>query len=141
MKLGFGKPKQKEESEQAAPESIIATRLRALSGDDVELYGAMSHLMFLDPKKILVPLEDVVKDAEAQEARGNKLRAEVAYRIAGGISLSRGDVGGVNTYFSKAASLAGDSHPEYQVILKRSTQAVAIAQKYYAEFGMASPIG
>jgi hypothetical protein len=140
MKLGLGKPKQREQSEATTPESVISNRLRALCGDDVDLYGAMSHLMFLDPKKILLPLDALLKEAQDYEARGNKLRAEVAYRIAGGISLYRGDADGVNKYFSKAASFAGDSHPEYQVILKSLSQAVAVAKKYYEEFGSLSPL-
>jgi hypothetical protein len=98
----------------------------------------MSRLMFLDPKKILTPLDKTVKEAADYEAQGNKLRAETAYRIAGGISLWKGDLDGVNRYFSKAASLAGDARPEYQTILKKSNEAVAIAGKYYAEFETAS---
>src|SRR6266700_4743977 len=130
MKLGFGKPKPKDPPTRAKPDSITATRLRELCGDDIDLYGAMTRLMFLDSKKILLPLEGVLKDAQEYEMQGNKLRAEVEYRIAGGISLSRGDADGVNKYFSKAASLAGDSHPEYQPILKRINQAMTIAGKY-----------
>src|SRR5438094_4435722 len=112
----------------------MANRLKELCGGDADLYGAMSRLMFLDPKKITTPLDHVVSDAQNFEAQGNKLRAEVGYRIAGGISLSKGDSDGVNKYFSKAAALAGDSHPEYQTILKRSSQAVEVARKYYEEF-------
>jgi hypothetical protein len=138
LRLGFGKPKQKEQSEGTMTESILSNRLKELCGDDSDLYVAMSHLMFLDPKKILIPLDGVLKDAQDYEAQGNKLRAEVGYRIAGGISLAKGDLDGVNKYFSKAAMLAGDSHPEYQTILKRSSEAVAIARKYYDEFS-ASP--
>lgn len=99
----------------------------------------MSRLMFLDPKKIITPLDKTLREAQDYEAQGNKLRAEIGYRIAGGISLSTGDVDGVNKYFSKAASIAGDSHPEYQIILKRSSEAVAVARKYYAEFDSANP--
>jgi hypothetical protein len=91
--------------------------------------------MFLDPKRILTPLEKVLEEAQDFETTGNKLRAEVGYRVAGGISLYRGDENGVSKYFSKAASLAGDTHPEYQVILKRSDEAVAVARKFYEEFG------
>ena len=140
MKLGLGKQKQKEQSDATAPESVIANRLRELSGDDADLYAAMSHLMFLDPKKILLPIDAVLKEAQDNEAQGNKLRAEVMYRIAGGISLFRGDADGVNKYFSKAASFAGDSHPEYQTILKRINQAMTVARKYYEEFGSLSSV-
>src|SRR5260370_5245810 len=140
MKLGLSKRKQKEQSDPTAPESVNANRLRALSGDDADLYEAMSHLMFLDPKKILLPLDAVLKEAQDNEAQGNKLRAEVMYRIAGGISLSRGDADGVNKYFSKAALFAGDSHPEYQTILKRLHQAMATARQHHEEFGTVSPL-
>src|SRR5713101_1173399 len=118
MKLGFGKPKPKDPPTGAKSDSITANRLRELCGDDIDLYGAMSRLMFLDPKKIALPLEGVLKDAQEYEMQGNRLRAEVEYRIAGGISLTKGDPDGANKYFSTAASLAGDTHPEYQTILK-----------------------
>jgi hypothetical protein len=87
----------------------------------------------------MTPLDRVLSEAQENEAQGNKLRAEVAYRIAGGISLYKGDMDGVSKYFSKAASFAGDSHPEYQAILKKSTEAVAVARKYYEEFGSSIP--
>jgi hypothetical protein len=138
LKLGFGKPKQKNTSVETNSESTVANRLKELCGGDGDLYGAMSRLMFLDPKKITSPLDRVLNEAQDYEAKGNKLRAEVGYRIAGGISLYRGDLDGVNKYFEKAASFAGDSHPEYQIILKRSGEAVDIARKFYEEFGSLS---
>jgi len=139
LRLGFGKPKQREQSEETMPESVSSNRLKQLCGDDVDLYRTMSHLMFLDPKKIMTPLDGLIKETLEYEAQGNKLRAEVGYRIAGGISLARGDLDGVNRYFAKAAMLAGDSHPEYRIMLKRSSEAMAIAQKYYEEFNSPSP--
>jgi hypothetical protein len=135
LKLGFGKPKQKGLALETSAESLVANRLRELSGGDTDLYAALSRLMFLEPKKITTPLDQVISEAQRFEAQGDKLRAEVGYRIAGGISLAKGDLSGVKTYFEKAASIAGDSHPEYQVILKRSNEAVNIARKYYDEFG------
>jgi len=119
LKLGFGKPKQKNSPLETNTDSVVANRLKELCGGDSDLYGAMSRLMFLDPKKITTPLD-----------RG--------YRIAGGISLYRGDLDGVKKYFEKAASFAGDSHPEYQIILKRSDEAVKVARKFYDEFGSLS---
>jgi len=137
LKLGFGKTKQKDLSLGANPESLAANRLRELCGGDNDLYVAMSHLMFLDPKKIMASLESVLKEAQEHETQGDKIRAEVGYRVAGGISLYKADLDGMTKYFSMAASFAGDSHPEYQVILKRSSEAVAIARKYYEEFDSA----
>ncbi len=134
MRLGFGKPKQKDPPPGATSETLPTNRLRELCGGDDDLFNAMSRLMFLDPKRIMSPLDRVLSEAQSYEAQGNKLRAEVEYRIAGGISLYRGDLDGVNKYFSKAASFAGDSHREYKIILKRSSEAVAVARKYYEEF-------
>ncbi len=135
MKLGLRKTKQKNPGPETGAESIVANRLKELCGGDADLYGALSRLMFLDPKKIITNLDVIVSDAQNFEAKGDKLRAEVGYRIAGGISLSRGDENGVKTYFEKAAAFAGDSHPEYGIILKRSGEAVSVARKYYDEFG------
>ena len=120
-------------------ESTAATKLRELCGGDEEFYNAMSRLMFLDPKRISLPLDVVLEEAQDYETKGNKLRAEVGYRIAGGISLYRGDLSGVNKYFSKAASMANDTHPEYRTILKKSNDAVDVARKYYEEFGSIVP--
>ena len=136
MKLGLGKQNQKAPPEMS-PEATIANRLKELCGDD-DFYGAMSRLMFLDPKRITTPLDRVLAEAQESEAQGNKLRAEVGYRIAGGIALYRGQVADVRKYFEKAASFAGDSHPEYQIVLKRSDEAVSVAKKYYDEFGSLS---
>jgi hypothetical protein len=135
LKLGFGKPKPKDSSLETNAQSVVANRLKELCGGDGDFYRAMSRLMFLDPKKITTPLDHVLSEAQSFEAQGNKLRAEVGYRIAGGISLYKGDLDGVKKYFEKAALFAGDSHPEYQTILKRSDEAVNIARKYYDEFG------
>ncbi len=138
MRLGFGKPKQKAPAFETSSETLLANRLKELCGGDADLYGAMSRLMFLDPKKITTTLDHVLRDAQTFEAQGDKLRAEVGYRIAGGISLSKGDLDGVKTFFGKAAALTGDLHPEYQVILKRSDDAVSIARKWYDEIGSGS---
>lgn len=137
MKLGFGKPKQRNPLDNNA-ETPVTTRLKDLCGGDGDFYGAMSRLMFLDPKRITAPLDRVLADARESEAKGDKLRAEVSYRIAGGIALYRADTASVKNYFGKAASFAGDTRPEYQVILKQSEEAVNIATKYYNEIGSVS---
>ena len=123
---------------EISSESTVANRLKELCGGDGDLYGAMSRLMFLDPKKITTSLDRVLAEAQEFEAQGNRLRAEVGYRIAGGIALYRSDADGVKKYFEKAASFAGDTHSEYQIILKRSEEAVNVARKYYEEFSSLS---
>lgn len=128
--LLFGR-KKPASSDDSHVEISVATRLQELCGSDDELYRTLSSLMFLDPKKITIPIENVLSEAREMEAKGNKIRAEVGYRIAGGISLYKGDTEGVRSYFSKAASFAENSHPEYNSIAKRADQAVSVARKFY----------
>ena len=113
------------------PEPVGLNRLQEITGNDEEMYRAMSRLFFLDPKRITMSLEDTVAQASSFEASGNKTRAEVWYRIAGGISLYRGDVDGVRKFFEKASSFAADAKPEYKTIAGRASEAVSIARKFY----------
>ncbi len=131
--FGRGKKKIADNPGANAPEEQIIGRLQELSGGDEELYSALSRLMFLDPKKILSPLENILNEAQEYELKGNKLRAEVGYRIAGGISLYRGDVEGVRKYLSKASSFSGEARPQYKVLAKRAEEAVAVAKKFYGD--------
>jgi hypothetical protein len=112
-------------------EPVVLTRLQELTGNDGEMYRSMSRLLFMDPKKILTSFEEVVSQATNFESSGNKTRAEVWYRIAGGIALYRGDAEAVRKFFEKAALISGDSKPEYRTIASRSQEAVSIARKYY----------
>ena len=131
----FGRKKQAASSPVSSLEVSAASRLQELCGGNEELYQALSSLMFLDPKKIFASFENVLNEAREFEEKGNNLRAEVGYRVAGGISLYRGDVEGVRTHFSKAASIAGNSHPEYKTMAKRADEAVSVARKYYESSG------
>lgn len=85
----------------------------------------------MDPKKISNTLEEAVKQATSFETAGNRTRAEVWYRIAGGLALYKGDPDAVKKFFEKAAAVSGDSKPEYAVIARRSQEAVSVARKYY----------
>ncbi len=131
--LLFGRSKKKalEALAVAMVETTVTSQLKELCGGDNELYVTLSHLLLLDPKKIQTPLENVLDEARDFETKSNPLRAEVAYRIAGGISLYKGDTEGVRSYFSKAASFSGDSRPEYRVAAKRADEAVSIAKRFY----------
>ncbi len=120
---------------QASPtlnsDSEALSKLQEITGSDAELYQLMSKLLFLDPKKITTPLDEVLIQATQLESSGSRIRAEVSYRIAGGIALYKQDVDGVRKFFEKASSLAGDSRPEYGRIAKRAQDAVNVAKKYY----------
>jgi len=113
------------------PEPAVLSRLQEITGNDNEMYQSMSRLLFLDPQKITTSLEETVSQATNFESTGNKLRAEVWYRIAGGIALYRGDSEGVRKFFEKAASISGNAKPEYKTAAGRAQEAVLVAGKYY----------
>jgi len=128
----FGRDKKKNAAPPpTAPVVTVGSRLRDLCGSDEELYTALSRLLLLDPKKIVSPIETVLSEAQEYEMKGNRLRAEVSYRVAGSMALWKGDAEGVRKYFTKASAFAGEARPEYQAITKRSDDAVSIATKYY----------
>src|SRR2546430_3387682 len=130
----FGKKKK-----QSAPavtsagksEPLVLSKLQEITGTDAEMYQSLSRLLFLDPKKITTSLEDAVSQATTFDSNGNKTRAEVWYRIAGGIALYRGDSESVRKFFEKASTIAGDRRPEYKTIASRSQDAVNLARKFY----------
>jgi hypothetical protein len=109
----------------------VPSRLQEITGNDAEMYRAMSRVLFMDPKKITTSLEEAVSQAAKYETSGNKIRAEVWYRIAGGIALYRGDAESVRKFFERAASISGNSKREYGIVSSRSQEAVSIARKYY----------
>src|SRR5437773_10870703 len=93
--------------------------------------SALGRTPFLDPKKITTSLEDAVSQATSFDSSGSKTRAEVWYRIAGGIALYRGDSESVRKVFEKASTIGGDRRPEYKRIARRSRDAVNLARKSY----------
>ena len=123
---GFGGSAQNE-----SPNPNIVSKLQELSGNNTALYTALARLLFLDPKKISAPLETHLTEAQDYETKGEKLRAELAYRIAGAIALYKGDADAVQRYFTKALALANSSRPEYKMLTEHSSDAVAIAKRYY----------
>lgn len=130
----FGKKKNQSSSVGAPRENqepMILSKLQEITTGDAEMYQALSRLLFLDPKKITTSLEDAVTQATTFDSMGNKTRAEVWYRIAGGISLYRGDPESVRKFFEKASSIAGDSRPEYRTVASRPQDAVNFARKFY----------
>lgn len=135
MTLGlFGRKKNQTSSAGNSPgnqEPVVLSKLQEITGSDAEMYQSLSRLLFLDPKKITTSLEDAVSQANTFDSSGNKTRAEVWYRIAGGIALYRGDAEGVRKFFEKASSIAGDRRQEYKTIASRSQDAVNLARKFY----------
>jgi hypothetical protein len=112
-------------------EPMVLSKLQEITATDAEMYRSLSRLLFLDPKKITTSLEDALNQATMFESTGSRTRAEVWYRIAGGIALYRGDPESVRKFFEKASSIAGDRRPEYKTIASRSQDAVNLARKFY----------
>jgi hypothetical protein len=130
----FGKKKNQPspaENPQENRETMVLSKLQEIIVGDDEMYRSLSRLLFLDPKKITTSLEDAVSQATTFDLTGNRTRAEVWYRIAGGIALYRGDPESVRKFFEKASSIAGDRRPEYKTIASRSQDAVNLARKFY----------
>src|SRR6266571_4599611 len=65
-------------------EPPVLSKLQEITVGDAEMYQSLSRLLFLDPKKITTSFEDAVSQATTFDSSGNKTRAEVWYRIAGG---------------------------------------------------------
>lgn len=124
--------KEKEDPPQNAhTDTVIPTRLHEIVGNDTDLYWAMSRVMFLDPKRITTPLDQAVRQASDHESTPNKIRAEVWYRIAGGIALYKGNADEVRKFFQKALTVSGQDRKEYKIILEQPERAVEISRKYY----------
>src|SRR5438552_16025393 len=130
----FGKKKNQTSPIGNPPENqepLVLSKLQEITVGDAEMYQSLSRLLFLDPKKIMTSLEDAISQATSFDSSGNKTRAEVWYRIAGGIALYRGDSEGVRKFFEKAASISGNAKPEYKTAAGRAQEAVLVAGKYY----------
>jgi len=127
----FGKKKAPDLPE-GNPDPLLMNRLQELTLSDAELYQSLSRTLFIEPKRINTSLETALSQASDFEVKGDKIRAEVWYRIAGGIALFRGDVAGVRKYFDKASAMADGSRPEYKKLSERAEDAVGIAGKYYS---------
>lgn len=128
--LDIFKRKKKEEAKTTV-EARQMTELEQLCGDDKETYAALVNVMFLDPRKIGVSMEEAAENAKKFEKEKDVTRAKLWYQIAGGLAIYEGNVKKVIEYFSKCEKLSpGASYP----ILKNPEKAVAKAQEYYKKF-------
>ncbi|MGD8545763.1 MAG: hypothetical protein PVH12_06260 [Candidatus Bathyarchaeota archaeon] len=107
------------------------TDLEKICIDDKEAYKALRETMFLDPGNMVVSMKSAEKKAKDFEKEGNKLKARIWYRAAGGLAIYEGDVKKVVKYFSKFAELSPDSNCS---ILKIPERAVSKAQEYYRKY-------
>ncbi|MFP3985707.1 MAG: hypothetical protein ACLFU9_07080 [Candidatus Bathyarchaeia archaeon] len=131
-KLFWKEKKKEEEKPQEQAEKVDVTNLEKISSDDPEVFSALQHTMFLDPRQITSTLEEASKKAAELEKEGDNDRARIWYHIAGGLALWKGDAAKVKRYFGKCAKLAPEM--DYELITKVPDKAVAKAQEYYEKF-------
>jgi hypothetical protein len=101
--------------------------LEQLCGGDKETYEALLSTMFLDPRKISIPMAEAAENAKRLEKAKNLFRARIWYEIAGGLAIYEGDPKKVAEYFSAGERVSGLHYS----IAKNPEKAVAIAKEYY----------
>lgn len=121
--------RKKKEEKPAEEAKEIITDLKKLCGDDKETYEALLNTIFLDPRKIETSMGEAAKKAKKFEKSGDKTKAEMWYKIAGGLAIYQGSVAKVKKYFGKCEELSNVKYP----ILKIPEKAVKKAQEYYKE--------
>jgi hypothetical protein len=118
--------------EEKQLEEVKPTDLERICGDDKEIYKALEHTMFLDPRKVGMSIDDAAEKAAEFEKKGDNVQANVYYHIAGGLALWKGDVAKVKQYFGKCAKFSPEM--DCELITKIPERAMAKAQEYYREF-------
>lgn len=117
--------KQKEKEEP-----VKKTALEELCADDKETYEALFSVMFLDPRKLRISMEQAVENARKKEKEKDLVGARMWYEVAGGLAIYEGDVKKVVEYYETAKKISGREYP----ILKSTEKAVAKAQEYYKKY-------
>ena len=123
----FRRKKVEKQAEEAKP-----TDLERMCGEDKEIYKALRHTMFLDPRKVGITMDEAAKEAVESEKKGDNVQATVFYHIAGGLALWKGDVAKIKQYFGKCAKMSPEM--DCELITKIPARAVAKAQEYYGEY-------
>ncbi|MGB9740983.1 MAG: hypothetical protein ACP5IM_07245 [Candidatus Bathyarchaeia archaeon] len=127
----FRRKKKNAEGEgKALQEQKTITELEQLCRDDKEVYEALLNTMYLNPKKLGVTMKEAAENAKKAEKEKDLVRANLWYRIAGGLAIYEGNVKKVVEYFSESQKISGFSYP----ILKVPEKAVAVAQEYYKKY-------
>lgn len=126
--MHFGKHDKKDEK----PADVVTrvSELEQICEGDKETYEALLQTMFLDPRKIDVPIKDVLDNAKKFEKEKNAARARIWYDIAGGLAIYQGNAKKVTEYFGESQRISKTQYP----ILKNTEKAVTKAQEYYKKY-------
>jgi hypothetical protein len=104
--------------------------LEQLCGGDKETYNALLPIMFLDPRKIEVPIKQAADNAKKSEKEKDFVGARMWYEVAGGLALYEGNVKKVTEYYEGAQRVTGQKY----LVLNNPEKAVAKAQEYYKKY-------
>jgi len=104
--------------------------LEQLCGGDKETYNALLPIMFLDPRKIEVPIKQAADNAKKSENEKDFVGARMWYEVAGGLALYEGDVKKVIEYYEGAQRVTGQKY----LVLNNPEKTVAKAQEYYKKY-------
>ena len=125
----LGRKKEEKEPGKIETDRDAITKLEDICSGDKEVYEALQHTMFLDPRKITATLDEAAENAADFEKKKDEVKAKMLYHIAGGLALWKSDALKVKQFFSKCAMLAPDTG--YELITKIPEKAVKKAQEYY----------
>jgi len=124
------KKSQEKPEQQEVKEATEPTELEEFFRGEPEVYEALKDLIFLDPRKVKISINDAEDKAKELKKAKDDLRAAGWYRIAGSLAIYEGNVHKVKDYFSKYAKLTG-KNPK---ILENPELSVKRAQDYYKAF-------
>jgi len=136
----FRKKEKKEEKDSAPKKPAQRTLLEELCGDDKELYEVLSRTIMLNPDTATREGADsYVQKAQVYEKDGNRMRARIAYQMAGEISLYEGKLPQVQKFFKKAAEVDSE-YPNREIFdffgkKENAERAMAVAKEFYARTG------
>jgi len=123
-------PKRKEVKETKEEVKKEKTPLEEMCASEPEIYEALSHTMFLDPRKIGTSLTGAIENAKEAERSKDNSKALSWWKIAGGLAIFEGNIKKVKECFGKCAKLDPASQPK--ILESQITEkAVAKAQEYY----------
>lgn len=129
MKL-FGKSEKEDVARKTAETTGMLTQLEQLCGNDKQIYEALHHVMFLDPRKVETPLKQAIEKAKSYEKGEDLGRARIWYDVAGGLAIYEGNAKKVVELFSESERLSGMKYP----ILSNTERAVTKAQEFYEKY-------
>jgi len=136
--FGIFRKKEKEKKEATAPKTAPKTPLEELCGDDKELYEVLNKTILLNPE--MTAKEGVnshLEKAQKYEEAEDRMRARIAYQVAGEISQYEGKLAQAQKFFKKAVEVDPD-YPyrkafEYYSKKENAERALAVAQEYYTK--------